>query len=70
MHPFVGTKRSELATIQIATENTVYILDVTTIGGDLKESWRALSLLLFDNKSIIKLGTFSNLQLIVYFYRT
>ncbi|KAL0128834.1 hypothetical protein PUN28_003900 [Cardiocondyla obscurior] len=54
--PSFGTKPPELALMQVATENNVYILDVTTIGNVLPELWHELSLTLFTNKDIVKIG--------------
>lgn len=53
-----GTKQSELALIQIATKNNVYILDITTLGNELFELWSELGLTLFGNKNIIKIGMY------------
>ncbi|XP_017762785.1 PREDICTED: exonuclease mut-7 homolog isoform X2 [Eufriesea mexicana] len=54
--PCFGTKQIELALIQIATINNVYILDVTTMGNELTELWTKLGLVLFQNRHILKLG--------------
>ncbi|KAL6435567.1 hypothetical protein ACFW04_005491 [Cataglyphis niger] len=54
--PSFGTKQPELALIQVATEDNVYILDVTTLGNELSELWAELGLMLFGNKNIIKIG--------------
>ncbi|XP_018304800.1 exonuclease mut-7 homolog isoform X2 [Mycetomoellerius zeteki] len=54
--PSFGTKQAELALMQIATEDNVYILDITTIGDKLLELWNELGLVLFGNKDIIKIG--------------
>lgn len=54
-----GTKQSELALIQIATTESVYILDVTTLGNELCELWNELGLILFGNQGIIKIGMYS-----------
>lgn len=51
-----GTKQPELALIQVATEDNVYILDVTTLGNELPELWAELGLMLFGNKNIVKIG--------------
>lgn len=53
---YIGTKQPELALIQIATEDNVYILDVTTLGNELPELWVELGLMLFGNKNIVKIG--------------
>lgn len=42
--------------MQVATEDNVYILDVTTIGNKLPELWNELGLILFGNKDIVKIG--------------
>lgn len=55
---FAGHKQSELALIQIATDENVYILDVTTLGNGLSELWTELGLTLFGNKDIIKIGMY------------
>ncbi|KAF7381207.1 hypothetical protein HZH68_016082 [Vespula germanica] len=54
--PTFGTKKTQLALIQIATETNVYILDVITIGNQLEHLWSEFNLLLFENKHILKLG--------------
>ncbi|XP_018049146.1 PREDICTED: exonuclease mut-7 homolog isoform X2 [Atta colombica] len=54
--PSFGTKQPELALMQVATEDNVFILDVTTIGDKLFELWNELGLVLFGNKDIIKIG--------------
>ncbi|XP_053972277.1 exonuclease mut-7 homolog isoform X1 [Hylaeus volcanicus] len=54
--PNFGTKQTELALIQIATDTNVYILDVTTMGTKSENLWTELALTLFENKSILKLG--------------
>ncbi|KYM94459.1 PREDICTED: exonuclease mut-7 homolog [Cyphomyrmex costatus] len=54
--PSFGTKQPELALMQVATEDNVYILDITTIGNTLPELWNELGLVLFGNKDIIKIG--------------
>ncbi|XP_076386232.1 exonuclease mut-7 homolog isoform X2 [Megachile rotundata] len=54
--PCFGTKQTEIALIQIATETNVYILDVTTMGNKSPELWTELALTLFENKNILKLG--------------
>lgn len=56
MFSYIGTKQPELALIQIATEDNVYILDVTTLGNELPELWVELGLMLFGNKNIVKIG--------------
>ncbi|XP_063986238.1 exonuclease mut-7 homolog isoform X2 [Diachasmimorpha longicaudata] len=54
--PSFGVKRSELALIQVATENAVFILDVTTLRPDNSQIWKQLSLRLLEDKSIVKIG--------------
>ncbi|XP_067212530.1 exonuclease mut-7 homolog [Linepithema humile] len=54
--PSFGSKPPELALIQIATDDSVYILDVTTLGNELHELWIELGLTLFGNKNIVKIG--------------
>ncbi|XP_012259642.2 exonuclease mut-7 homolog isoform X2 [Athalia rosae] len=54
--PSFGTKQSDLALIQIATNTTVYILDVIGMGKELVNLWTELGRALFDNKNILKLG--------------
>lgn len=44
--------------MQIATEENIYILDVTTIGNKLPELWNELGLILFGNKDIVKIGMY------------
>lgn len=60
-----GTKQPELALMQIATEENVYILDVTTIGNKLSELWNELGLILFGNKDIVKIGMYFQLPKIL-----
>jgi len=52
--------------MQVATEDNVFILDVTTIGDKLFELWNELGLVLFGNKDIIKIGMCFQLSKIVY----
>jgi hypothetical protein len=54
--PYFGTRRNELALIQIATRERVYILDVCNLGSECPKLWRDLGLMLFANENIIKLG--------------
>lgn len=61
---FTGTKQAGLALIQIATENNIYILDVTTIGSQSTELWTDLGLLLFGNKHITKIGKYIMFKII------
>lgn len=54
--PFFGTKKNELALIQIASKERVYILDVCSLGLKYPERWNELEHTLFTNENIIKLG--------------
>nr|XP_031846660.1 exonuclease mut-7 homolog isoform X2 [Nomia melanderi] len=54
--PTFGTKQTELALIQIATHNKVYILDVTTMANESRGLWAELALILFVDTNILKLG--------------
>lgn len=54
--PCFGVKKTELALIQISTDNFIYIIDVTTLGTHDSNQWKQLSTELFENKNIIKLG--------------
>ncbi|XP_011314175.1 exonuclease mut-7 homolog [Fopius arisanus] len=54
--PSFGVKKSELAVIQVATENAVFILDVTTLRPENSEIWKQLSVKLLGNRSIVKIG--------------
>lgn len=52
-------KQPELALIQIAINENVYILDVTTLGNELYDLWSELGLVLFGNQDVIKIGMYS-----------
>lgn len=54
--PYFGTRRNELALIQIATRERVYILDVCNLGSECPKLWHDLGLILFASENIIKLG--------------
>ncbi|XP_021932280.1 exonuclease mut-7 homolog isoform X2 [Zootermopsis nevadensis] len=54
--PCFGTRRNELALIQIASREQVYILDVCNLGSKCANLWHELGLILFANENIIKLG--------------
>jgi ribonuclease D len=54
--PFFGTRRNELALIQIASREQVHILDVCSLGSECPNLWHDLGLILFANEDIIKLG--------------
>jgi ribonuclease D len=56
--PFFGTKKSELALIQIASREQVHILDVCSLGSKYPKLWNELGLTLFANADIIKLGKY------------
>jgi len=66
--PFFGTKKNELALIQIASKERVYILDVCSLGLKYPERWNELEHTLFTNENIIKLGKYFYLinQLFLY----
>jgi len=66
--PFFGTKKNELALIQIASREQVYILDVCSLGLKCPELWNELGCTLFANENIIKLGKYFYLinQLFLY----
>ncbi|XP_069688373.1 exonuclease mut-7 homolog isoform X2 [Periplaneta americana] len=54
--PYFGTKRNELALIQIASKEKVHILDVCSLGSRCPHLWHELGQLLFSNENIVKLG--------------
>jgi ribonuclease D len=54
--PYFGTRRNELALIQIASKEQVYILDICSLGSECPNLWRDLGHILFANENIIKLG--------------
>ncbi|XP_076286281.1 exonuclease mut-7 homolog isoform X2 [Lasioglossum baleicum] len=54
--PNFSTKKSELAMIQIATPDRVYILDLTTMANRSKALWTELAICLLQNNNILKLG--------------
>jgi ribonuclease D len=54
--PYFGTRRNELALIQIASRDQVHILDVCNLGSKCANLWIDLGLTLFANENIIKLG--------------
>jgi ribonuclease D len=68
--PYFGTRRNELALIQIASKDQVHILDVCNLGSKCPNLWRDLGLILFANENIIKLGklTFIFNILIIFLY--
>lgn len=54
--PYFGTRKNELALIQIASREQVHILDVCNLGSKCPDLWNDLGLTLFANENIIKLG--------------
>jgi len=56
--PFFGTKKNELALIQIASREQVHILDVCSLGLKYPKLWNKLGCTLFANENIIKLGKY------------
>lgn len=54
--PAFGTATSELSLVQIATHQTVYILDVFSLDR-YTQLWIELGLRLFANQNILKIGT-------------
>jgi ribonuclease D len=56
--PFFGTKKNELALIQIASREKVHILDVCSLGLKYPKLWEDLGFILFANENIIKLGKY------------
>ncbi|PSN54236.1 Exonuclease mut-7 [Blattella germanica] len=54
--PYFGTKRNELALLQIAARDSVYILDVCSLGSKCQNLWHDLGVILFSNETIVKLG--------------
>jgi ribonuclease D len=56
--PFFGTKKNELALIQIASLEQVHILDVCSLGLECPNLWNKLGIILFANENIIKLGKY------------
>ncbi|KAI4470635.1 5' exonuclease domain-containing protein [Holotrichia oblita] len=54
--PTFGVQKSELALMQIATRNYVYILDVIQLSGKAPHLWQELGNFLFNNCDILKLG--------------
>jgi ribonuclease D len=66
--PFFGTKKNELALIQIASREQVHILDVCSLGLKYPKLWIELGRNLFGNENVIKLGKYLYLvnQLFLY----
>lgn len=57
---FTGIKKPELALVQIATNDDVYIIDVTTLGNCAEHLWTKLGTNLLNNRNIVKLGKSAN----------
>jgi ribonuclease D len=66
--PFFGTKKNELALIQIASLEQVHILDVCSLGLKCPNLWNKLGLTLFANENIIKLGKYLYLMNQLFLY--
>ncbi|KAK3927247.1 Exonuclease mut-7-like protein [Frankliniella fusca] len=54
--PAFGGKQNELALIQIATWDRIFILDVIGMSQVSEEAWLEASLLFFENPEVVKLG--------------
>lgn len=54
--PNFGGQTNELALMQIATRQNVFILDIVKIGTKVPELWQNLGKFLFNNCDILKLG--------------
>lgn len=54
--PNFGGQKNELALMQIATRQKVFILDIIKIGTKVPELWQNLGKFLFNNCDILKLG--------------
>nr|CAD7405630.1 unnamed protein product [Timema poppensis] len=54
--PFFGSKRNDLALIQVALKHHVFILDAMTMGQDCPDLWREFGRVFWDNEGIVKLG--------------
>ncbi|KAJ8924964.1 hypothetical protein NQ315_001129 [Exocentrus adspersus] len=54
--PSFGSQLSELALMQIATRNNVFVLDIVTLGNKVPHLWQELGKFLFNNCDILKLG--------------
>jgi len=66
--PFFGTKKNELALIQIASRERVYILDVCSLGLKYPKLWNELGRTLFANENIVKLGKYFYLIIQLFLY--
>ncbi|XP_026478254.1 exonuclease mut-7 homolog isoform X1 [Ctenocephalides felis] len=53
--PYFGTKPSDVALIQLSTGKNIYLLDVVELG-HAHHLWKQLSIQLFENHEILKLG--------------
>lgn len=54
--PAFGGKQNELALIQIATWDRIFILDVIGMAGIPEDAWHESSRLFFENPEVLKLG--------------
>lgn len=54
--PSFGGQSNELALMQIATRNCVFVIDIVSLGGQ-RSLWQELSRSVFNNCDILKLGT-------------
>ena len=54
--PAFGGRQSELALVQVATTDRVFIIDVVNLAGKGPQVWDQLGNCLFRNKEILKLG--------------
>jgi ribonuclease D len=66
--PYFGTRKNELALIQIASREQVHILDVCNLGSKCPDLWNDLGLTLFANENIIKLGNYLYLTNRLFLY--
>lgn len=66
--PFFGTKKNELALLQIASREQAYILDVCSLGLKYPQLWNELGFALFGNEKIIKLGKYLYLMNQLFLY--
>lgn len=55
--PYFGTKPSDVALIQLSTGKNIYLLDVVELG-HAHHLWKQLSIQLFENHEILKLGQY------------
>ncbi|CAG2057360.1 unnamed protein product [Timema podura] len=54
--PFFGSKKNDLALIQVALKHHVFILDAMTMGQGCPDLWREFGRVFWDNEGIVKLG--------------